>query len=50
MRCNFNTNFEYDEWFDKMREKQVLDDYYGNEIKMEVEKREDEGKRTINKF
>lgn len=33
----FNTDFEYDEWFDVLTNKDIVDDYFGREIKMEVE-------------
>ena len=33
----FNTDFEYDEWFDKADNERVRDEYFGKEIKQEVE-------------
>ena len=28
----FNTDFEYDEWFEVKQEKKILDDYFGEEV------------------
>lgn len=34
MKPQFDTDFEYDEWYQKKKEEQVLDDYFGgNEVK-----------------
>lgn len=31
MMPKFETDFEYDEWFEEKLEEQVLDDYFGEE-------------------
>ena len=29
----FNTDFEYDEWFEKKQEEKILDEYFGKEVR-----------------
>ena len=33
----FNTDFEYDEWFEEADNKRISNEYFGKEIKREVE-------------
>jgi len=33
LKKRFDTDFEYDEWYDKQRHKELLDGYFGEEVK-----------------
>ena len=32
MKTQFDTDFEYDEWLDKKMEKEIIDNYFINEV------------------
>jgi len=37
IKPKFDTDFEYDEWFEVQRRQELLEDYWGNELKKEGE-------------
>ena len=36
MKPTFNTDFEYDEWFEKADSERMLEEYFGKEVDKDV--------------